>query len=59
MITKEKLKVALAIFLGLGIVYLFTKTIGSLMLAGIALFGGWYLKGKYGDWVNERLRKPS
>lgn len=55
MITKERLKVMAAILLGLAIVYFFTKTIGALMLAAICIGGGWFLKGKYGDWVKERV----
>jgi hypothetical protein len=55
LITKERLKVMLFALLGLGIVYLFTKTIGSLLLASIGVGFGWWLNSKYGEMLKERL----
>ena len=55
-ITKERLKVMLFILLGLGILYLFTKTIGSLLLASMGIGFGWWLNSKYGEMVKEKLK---
>lgn len=55
MITKDKLKTAAIIVLALAGVYFFTKSFGSLVLMLASCGGGWYLKGKYGNKVEEAI----
>jgi hypothetical protein len=54
-LTKEKLYILGAVVLGLGAVYLFTKSFGSIALMVASLGAGWYLKGKFGKKVEEAI----
>ncbi len=55
MFTKEKLYTIGAVALSLAAVYFFSKSFGSLFLLGAGLAGGWYLKGKFGQKVEDTI----
>ena len=42
---------------GLAAVYFLTKNLSTLFLVGVGIGVGWYLKGKFGDQVEDLLPK--
>lgn len=57
MITKEKLYTVGIVALGLAAVYFFSKSFGSLFLMAAGIAGGWYLKGKFGQKVEDKIEE--
>lgn len=57
MITKEKLYTIGAVVLALAAVYFFSKSFGSLFLMAAGIAGGWYLKGKFGQKVEDKIEE--
>jgi len=55
MITKERLYSLGAIALALAAVYFFSKSFGSLFLMAAGIAGGWYLKGKFGEKIEDKI----
>lgn len=56
-LTKQKVLSVAMVAAGLAAVYFLTKNLSTLFLVGVGIGVGWYLKGKFGDKVEDLLPK--